>query len=284
MKKILLTGAKGFIGKHLHYKLKTIGYNVIVFEGDVSKNSDFNKYEALELNHCIHLASKSFVPDSWKNPDVFFQTNVCGIQNTVEFCKNNNLTLTYLSSYLYGNPKKLPIQEKDELNPTNPYAFTKYLAENICKFYAEHFGLNISIIRPFNIYGPGQSKVFLIPELIQKFYSAQTTINVLDMKPKRDFLFVDDLIELILLTVENTQGYIVFNAGSGYSMSVQEVIHSIAKTTKISKPIVSADNIRINEIQDTIADISKAKKILGWSPKVDFEEGIIKTLTEEGYL
>jgi nucleoside-diphosphate-sugar epimerase len=282
MKNILVTGSKGFIGKSLSQRLKELGYSVIEFTGDVKDKGSYEKLNAEKIDHCIHLAARSFVPDSWSEPDDFIQNNVYGTERVLEFCRNRSVSLTFMSSYLYGTPEKLPINEEHPLSIPNPYALSKHLAEQLCEFYTNHYGLKITILRPFNTYGPGQKDHFLIPFILGQFFSDAKEISVKDLDPKRDYVYLTDVVEAIVKTINVKEKFLILNIGSGESYSVKEVIDAISAITGTKKSINSANEKRPNEIPDTIADISKAKKFIDWNPKVGFEEGLRKII-EENY-
>ena len=137
--------------------------------------------------------------------------------------------------------------------------------------------MNITIIRPFNVYGMGQKEHFLIPSLIKQVLT-DTEIIVNDLTPKRDFIYLDDLVEALILTMKNFDIFEIYNIGSGESFSVQQIIDQIQFLAGTNKLIRCERKSRINEIPDTLADISKAKKKLNWIPTVKFSEGIKKIL------
>jgi nucleoside-diphosphate-sugar epimerase len=271
---ILVTGSKGFIGQYLVQALKELGHAVTGFEGDITESASYKKFEAQHFDHCFHLAGKSFVPESWENPEKFILNNVNGTEKVLEFCRLKKISLTFISSYLYGIPQSLPISEKHPLQPNNPYALSKQLAENLCHFYSKYYHLKISVIRPFNVYGPKQDKRFLIPTLIDQFLNANEEIYIKDLSPKRDYIYISDLISALTATLNPREQFLVLNAGSGYSLSVADVITEIKKITGSTKKVISSDEVRINEIPDTIADITEIKRRLGWEPKVTFHKGL----------
>ena len=279
MAKILITGAGGFIGRHLVKKVKTLGHETIEVTrqyGDITEKGTWEKLPSAEV--VIHLAAKSFVPDSWTDIAGFVQCNVSGTIEALNYCKLQGAHLIYLSSYLYGNPQFLPIPETAELTVNNPYALTKKMAEEMCQFYSESFGVAVTILRPFNVYGLGQSPQFLIPSLINQAIS-QPEIRVKDLDPRRDYLYVNDLIQAIIQSIDYKEKFDIFNIGSGNSYSVRELIKIIQNHAKTDLPVVSDSERRRNEIMDTVADISKAQKKLFWKPLWSLSEGIQDVLT-----
>lgn len=275
--RILVTGSSGFIGTNLLNRLKSNGYDVVTFDvedGDIA-TAEFN---FPKLDHVIHLASKTYVPASWENPLDFYRTNASGTTNILDLCRKQGCSLTYISSYVYGTPQYLPVDENHPVAPVSPYNHSKLVAEDICRFYAEQFGVPVTILRPVNIFGPGQKESFLIPFIIQQALdSSIKTVEVMDLRPKRDFLYIDDFMDLITLTI-GRKSYGVFNVGSGYSVSVQEIIETILKISRISKPYLDKKIERKNEVWDVYVSVAKAKAELGWEPKTTFAEGIEKII------
>jgi nucleoside-diphosphate-sugar epimerase len=281
--KVLVTGSNGFIGKRLVQQLREAAHEVIEFSGNILEDDSYQRLLKEDVKHCFHLAAKSFVPESWKSPADYIETNVYGTEKVLEYCRYKQASFTFISSYMYGSPKYLPIDEKHPLQPSNPYALSKYLGEELCRFYSEHFKMKVAIIRPFNIYGPGQDSRFLIPLILDQFYSDSKEVKLMDLTPKRDYIYVDDLIEALVLSIKIKEQFSVFNIGSGYSLSVAEVVNEIKRASGIEKEVWSAGEARPNEIPDTIAEISHAGLILGWKPKVSFSDGIRKII-EQNYL
>jgi nucleoside-diphosphate-sugar epimerase len=184
-----------------------------------------------------------------------------------------------VSSYLYGNPEYLPIDENHPVKACNPYSHTKLVADEICRYYRDQFSLGISILRPFNAYGPGQSGQFLIPELIRKILDPQIAfIEVMDLRPKRDFVFIDDLVEALYLSMDGPRG--IYNVGSGSSVSVEEVINTIKDLTGIRKNVLTRNVERPMEIFDLYADVSKITALLKWKVNVSFKEGLAQCIKE----
>ena len=278
MTKVLITGASGFIGKHLTRILNSQEFEVVSVDsswGDVAEQSTWNKFPLVDK--VIHLAGKSFVPASWEDPSLFIKSNVLGTIEALNYCKKNNASLVFLSSYMYGNPEFLPISETAKLEASNPYALSKKLAEEACNFYAKSHSLNITVLRPFNVYGTSQPVDFLIPSIISQIKNSDS-ILVKDLEPKRDYVYVVDLVHAIINAIRSIKGYKVYNIGSGVSYSVAELIDILQELAGTSLPIVSTMQRRKDEIMDTIASISLANEDLGWSPKTNLKDGLKELL------
>jgi nucleoside-diphosphate-sugar epimerase len=225
------------------------------------------------VDRVVHLAGRSFVPDSWVNTRAFYETNVLGAINVLEFCRKQSASITLVSSYVYGNPDVLPISEDHSLRAMNPYAHTKILAEAAARYYAEQYGISVTIVRPFNIYGPGQDERFLIPALLkQALDPAEPFITVKDLEPRRDYLHVNDLVALLVSTLRGPEG--IYNAGSGLSVSVAELIDIINSFLPSPKPARSLEIRRRQEVLDVRANIRCAGTALGWHPEVSLRQGI----------
>jgi nucleoside-diphosphate-sugar epimerase len=142
--------------------------------------------------------------------------------------------------------------------------------------------VHTTILRPFNIYGANQNDKFLIPTILkQVFDERQKEIEVLDLTPRRDYLFLDDLVTAIVMLFQKNQNGI-YNIGSGYSMTVRDIIEAILHVSGINKKYISKETSRKNEIPDVVADISKIKAATGWKPAYGFKEGVAEIIKREG--
>ena len=280
MDKVLVTGGNGFVGRALVAKLQRAGHGVVSLsseDGVVENEATFRRLAGAGFSWAFHLAGRTYVPESWKDPVGFCRVNSLGTANVLEYCRSEGVALTYVSAYLYGQPTSLPIGEDSPIKPNNPYALSKVLAEKICEFYASVHRIPVTVLRPFNVYGAGQDGRFLIPSLVSQVLYSET-IPVQDLLPKRDYVFIDDLVEALMLTIGRHSGYAVYNIGSGSSLSVRELIDVIQSVARTSKKIVSAQARRPNEIDDVVANISRAEANLNWRPKHSFEQGVRKIL------
>ena len=226
----------------------------------------------------FHLAAKTFVPASWQSPASFYEVNVMGTINVLEYCRKHSTPLTFVSSYVYGQPDYLPITESHPLRAVNPYAHSKLLAEDVCGFYTRNFQVPVTIIRPFNLYGPGQADQFLIPTLIRQALSPDhPAIVVNDTAPRRDYIYITDLIDLFLASAAKPNPGI-YNAGSGCSYSIADIVNLINELLPVAKPLESRGDLRTNEIPDVVADVARARAAFGWMPQVNFRDGISRTM------
>lgn len=246
--------------------------------GDIADPKTLAGIEAVD--HVFHLAARTFVPDSWKDNVGFMRTNVMGTANVLDYCRRVSAHLTFVSAYLYGKPERLPIAEDATPKPNNPYALSKYLAEQLCEFAARHDGLAITVVRPFNIYGPNQPDHFLIPTIVRQV-KARGDIQVKDLAPRRDYLHIDDLIRLLLATQSGEQNsYRVVNAGSGESHSVKEIIDIAQDAAGTKLTVVDEGQARYEELDDVRADISAGKREFGWTPQIPLRAGIERLIRE----
>ena len=277
MKNVAISGCDGFVGKHLSDFFKNKNFNIfpLTKQKGYDLNNEINNDDLPKLDVILHLAAKSFVPDSFTKPYTFYQNNFISTLNILELAKKNNTRTIFFSSYLYGNPKYLPIDELHSLNPSNPYAQSKLICEELCKGYSRDFNIPIIIVRPFNIYGVGQKAPFLIPEIINQAKNGKIILS--DSRPKRDFIHVNDIIEAInkLIDFEIKENeYQIFNLGSGKSYSVDEIANLIVSLVNPKIKITYLGNYRKGEILETISNNDKIFKLTGWKSKIDLKDGL----------
>lgn len=279
MPEIIVTGAAGFIGKALCQRLVTEGREVLALsraDGDVRDPDLWANLPSARV--VVHLAASSYVPDSWEAPTAFLAANVAGTQQVLDWCKRRGARMVFSSAYVYGLPASLPISESDPVRPNNPYALSKYMGEQCCEFSSRYLGVDVTALRIFNVFGHGQREEFLFPTLIKQLTSSQ--IMVKDLAPRRDYVYLSDVIEAFVRAIDMPQGFRLMNIGSGQSHSVADIIAHLQKAAGTSLPVVSEAMPRPQEISDVRADISLAKKILGWEPAFDLAAGIQDILKE----
>jgi len=275
--KVLITGSSGFIGSYLIKRLEELKFDLIFI--DIANGIDICNWEQVKnitkVDIIIHLANLSFVPASYQQPKKFYEINYIGTLNMLELCRINGARMIYFSSYMYGNPQYQPIDENHPVQAYNPYSQTKVICESLCEGYNRDFEVPVTIFRPFNIYGKGQNSDFLIPSIIAQAKTGKIVIK--DERPKRDYIHVTDVVEAIVCALKsklNTSNTQMYNLGTGISYSVREIVDSVRSLYNNKIEYNCSNEIRQNEVLDTIADISKIKKDLKWMPKVTLSEGL----------
>jgi UDP-glucose 4-epimerase len=286
-KRVLVTGSSGFIGKYLVDELKRQDADVLTLAEHDGRRIDIRDQQRVKgitneirnIDIVYHLAAITSVPFSFENPGETYEVNVLGTLNILELCRLCNAeSIVFASSYVYGQPQYMPIDEEHPLQPTNPYARSKILGEELCRAYNTDFGLKCIILRPFNIYGVGQNKNFLIPSIIAQLRYGK--IELKDSDPKRDFIYISDIIDAYIKAGEFKGDFEVFNIGYGKSYSVKEITEKIVQLYGKDVKINYKNERRKNEIMDTVADIRKAKEKLGWEPSVDIDAGLKSMLAQ----
>jgi len=274
VKSILVTGATGFLGRHVVRDLLRRGFKVEAksrADGDVCDAETWKKFPATDC--VIHLAGSTFVPDSWDDPSKFLQNNTLGTSLALDFCRNHKAKFVFFSTYMYSREAVMPVSEDSKLRPSNPYSLSKFFGENLCKFYSEHFGVKAVIFRPFNVYGLGQSEKFLIPSIIWQARLSDV-IEVQDTKPSRDYVYVEDLLAALNCAITTDIEFEVVNIGTGRSYSVLELIETLGIVSNRKYQIRSAMIERQSEIMHTQADNSRAREILNWEPQWSLKSGL----------
>ena len=220
MKSVLVTGADGFLGHHILRDLTGHGFDVLPkrrTDGDVTRSTTWDKFPASDF--LVHLAGLTFVPASWENPTEFVQSNSVSTSHALDFCRKNKTKMIFLSTYLYSSKLSTPIKETGEINPANPYALSKFLGEQLCSFYAKQFGVEVIILRPFNVFGSGQNLRFLIPSIISQATKSDE-ISVLDIRPARDYVFIEDLLDAVHKSITSDLHFGIINVGTGVASTV----------------------------------------------------------------
>ena len=271
---VIVTGASGFIGRAAVVRLKSLGYKVVEFNHSDGDIADTTLFSALpKASHVIHLAGRHFVPDSWSEPLEFLRVNLLGTQNIIDHCLKHGSKLIFSSAYIYGVPDYNPIAEDHPVTSNNPDALSKYFGEQLIKFFCDYKGLNATALRLFNVYGDGQNIDYLIPSILSQV-AAGHDIKVNNLLPSRDYVYVEDVVTSIILAMESSHKYKVFNIGSGTSYSVEELIDIIKKVTESDAKVISREQYRENEVMDVVADTRRAQEILHWTPKYTLEQGL----------
>jgi UDP-glucose 4-epimerase len=288
-----VTGGTGFLGSHLLPRLRQRGEVTVLTrpgtrvatpgvraeEGDVLRPATLAG--AAHADVLLHMAAMAFVPDSIKDPAAVFDANARGTLNVLEAARKARDLRAFLlmsTGQVYGKPERVPIHEDDPLRPASPYAASKVAAEALTLAYATTYGLPVVIVRPFNVYGPGQSLDFLVPSLVRQLKQGQRPV-VGDTSPVRDFTFVDDFVELLLLcTEEKAARGQVFNGGSGHGTRVADVVAKLMRLAGVEgEPTVDRSRFRPGEVPAIVASAERAQKLLGWAARTPLDDGLRRT-------
>ena len=279
---IAVAGSDGFVGRNVSKQINDAGHEVIPI--DLTQGIDLCDAKVVEqipqVDVFIHLANLVYVPASYEDPSKFYRVNFLTTLNALEVCRKWNARLVYISSYIYGPPQYLPVDENHPVCPFNPYAQTKVICEKMCEGYHRDFDVRVSIVRPFNIYGAGLKGKLLIPEIIGQLKEGKAQIQLKAASPRRDYINVVDVASAIVTCAMSNEPFGVYNACSGESVSVREITEIINRNliTKVEFSFSSSD--RPNEVDESRGSCEKLKA-LGWNPSIGFEEGIQQILKSE---
>jgi len=291
--KYAVTGGAGFIGSHLVKKLVERGNEVIVIDNlntgkkqnieKISKKIDFFEVDIRDFNAIedilknvdgvFHEAALASVQDSFRIPDEFFDVNVNGTENIFKIAKKLGIKVVYASSSsVYGNPVSIPIKENDDKNPFNPYAKTKLEDDKLAEKYAKN-GLKVIGLRYFNVFGPRQSKEYagVIKLFLERIQQSLPPLINGDGLQVRDFVYVDDVVNANILSMESNIDSGFFNIGTNSVISVLDLANIIIKFSGLKlKPIHQSDVP--GDVKATQADITKAKMMLKWKPTTSLKD------------
>jgi len=308
-KRILITGSDGFIGSHLverflnedcqirafvyYNSFNTWGWldnlpkndlkKIDVVSGDI-RDADFVRSTVKDIDIICHLAALISIPYSYVAPESFVETNVNGTLNIIQAAKdyNVNKVLITSTSETYGSALYTPIDEKHPYQPQSPYSATKIAADHIAMSFYYSFNLPITIIRPFNTYGPRQSNRAIIPTIITQILNKNKELKLGNLTPTRDLTYVEDTCEayLKICKKDNLDGEVI-NIGSSNEISIKTLVEKIKKLMN-SDIKVSTDNQRVrpskSEVDRLYANIDKAKELIGWEPTISLENGLKRTI------
>jgi nucleoside-diphosphate-sugar epimerase len=277
--RIAISGGDGFIGSYLIERFKKQNVTFIKLSRsngiDLANNESIEKIPPFDL--MIHLAAHSFVPNSYINPLQFYNNNINSTLNALELCRKFGAGIVFMSSYVYGQPQYLPIDETHPISSLNPYAESKIVCERLIQAYHRDFGVPGVIFRPFNIYGKGQNPSFLIPFIIEQAKTGNVVLK--DSRPRRDFIHVEDIVNAIeIVAKQELRDVNIYNLGSGQSHSIFDILDAIKAASDRQIMVNFTEERRPNEVLDTISSIERAKMDLNWSPGISLAQGIASML------
>lgn len=308
-KKVVVTGADGFIGSHLTEALVRAGYDVKAMtlynsfnsdgwldscDSDVKGHFETQSGDVRDLSTCMaavkgadqvfHLAALIAIPYSYAAPRSYVETNVIGTLNMLEAARSQGARMLHTStSEVYGTAQYVPIPESHPLEAQSPYAASKTGADQMALSFHRSFGTDVFVCRPFNTYGPRQSARAVIPTIISQAIANKGVIQLGALSPTRDFNFVKDTAAGMIAAMNKAPAGSTINLGSDFEISIGDLAKTICEVVGVD-PQVSIDPTRVrpaaSEVERLWADNSRAKELLGWTPKYGGIEGFKNGLRE----
>jgi len=311
MKRILVTGADGFIGSHLTEELVRKGYEVRafvfynsfnswgwldqapieirtaldVFAGDI-RDPHGTKQAMSGCDAVLHLAALIGIPYSYHSPDTYVDTNIKGTLNVLQAARDLGIrrVIHTSTSEVYGTARFVPIDEEHPLLGQSPYSATKIGADQMALSFFLSFGTPVTILRPFNTYGPRQSARAVIPTIITQIANGERRLKLGSTRPTRDFNYVMDTVAGFIAALEarKCEGEVI-NLGSNFEISIGETASLIAELMGVQiEMVVEQDRVRpsSSEVERLWADNAKAKTLLGWTPPHAGKEGMRRGLAK----
>lgn len=310
MKKILVTGSDGFIGSHLTEELVKAGYqvkafvyynsfntwgwldtlpsdvmkNVEIFQGDV-RDPNGVKEAMKETAAVFHLAALIAIPFSYHSPDTYVDTNIKGTLNILQAAREQDLerVLVTSTSEVYGTAQYVPMDEKHPFQGQSPYSATKIGADRLAESFYRSFQLPVSIVRPFNTFGPRQSARAVIPTIITQLLAGKEKIHLGSLTPTRDFNYVKDTVNgfIKIYESERTIGEEI-NIATQHEISIGELAEELIRQINPNAKIV-CDEERLrpekSEVNRLLGSNKKIKELTDWKPIYSFEEGLSETIS-----
>ena len=310
-KRVLVTGADGFMGSHLTERLIQSGAKVLVYVRGTS-NSGTVQYKLKNIFHIkekiakiitgniairdsidfikkakpdiiFHLAADAYVPNSFDHPMEVMETNLIGTLNVLHASmeiENIERIVCTSSSEVYGNPVYVPMDERHPLNPAHPYGASKVAADRYAFAYYNTYNLPISIIRPFNTYGPRHT-YDVIPKFIRLALRNEPITIYGAGTQTRDFTYVNDMIDAFIIMGSDKKAIgETVNFGTSIDVSMNDIAKKIVKISESSSKIVHMEK-RTSEVKRLCCDYGKAKKLFGWAPKILINEGLKRNIEWE---
>ena len=275
--KVLVTGGRGFIGSHLVSALEKAGKDVAVMDIKDGKGFDIRKYENVDrlINGCdavFHLAAISNIFSVQKNPIHSSDVNVGGTLNVIEAAKKHKAKIIFISSAaVYGDQSVMPLKETVSPNPINLYGLQKYFGELYCKMAYSISGVKSVCLRYFNVYGPGHTNDNVIFSFLKNKYSGKPFLINGSGDQSRSFVYVDDVVDATIKAAESgIEKSDVINVGTDKEYTILEVAKILNGKIKKREGVEG-------DIRRSLSDITKAKKMLNWAPKISLEEGLVIT-------
>ncbi len=307
MRKVLITGAAGFIGSHLTEALLERGdfvvgidnfndyYNPAIKRANLSGAMGSDRFRLHEIDICnedavrrvfeqeradvvTHLAARAGVRPSLQDPNLYHRVNVIGSQHILDACRATppSHLVFASSSSVYGGSVDVPFTEDNPVSrPISPYAATKRMNELMGHVYSHVYGLKVTMLRFFTVYGPRQRPDMAIHRFARLIYEGRPVPMFGDGSTERDYTYIDDIIDGLLRTVDIPFDFEIFNLGESQTTKLRELIEIIAKNLGLTLTI-DKQPMQPGDVPITYADITKAREMLGYDPKTTVKEGVAR--------
>lgn len=304
--RVLVTGCAGFIGSHLTEELLNRGYEVIgidcftdyyprwIKEKNLSKASKNDKFTFIEgdllrldlstllndVDYIFHEAAQAGIRKSWGDEfKIYVDNNILATQKLLEVCKEKDIKKFVFasSSSVYGNINRLPMREDDRPRPISPYGASKLACEALCYLYWQNYGVPAVSLRYFTVYGERQRPDMAFHKFIKAILNDEEIVIFGDGAQTRDFTYIGDIVEATVLAAECDAEGEVFNIGGGSRVRLKNALEIIEEVLDKDARVIYKESQK-GDMKDTYADISKARKILGYKPKIKLKEGLEKEI------
>lgn len=307
-KRVLVTGADGFIGSHLVERLLDEAASVTAFcvynsngsygwldelgdervdsvklqLGDIRDARSVRRAVA-DVDVVFHLAALVAIPYSYQAPESFVDTNITGTLNVLEAVRDAGgvRMVNTSTSEVYGTPEAVPIRETHPLCGQSPYAASKIAADQLCEAYARSFDVDVVTLRPFNTYGPRQSARAVIPTILSQLLAGSDEVRLGSLTPRRDLTFVKDTVDgFVRMSTSDVGRGSLIQLGTGRSVSIGELFELCCQVTGVDAQVVAdAERVRppASEVQVLLSDPARALETIGWQPTRTLEEGLVET-------
>ncbi|MBW7865543.1 MAG: NAD-dependent epimerase/dehydratase family protein [Candidatus Hydrogenedens sp.] len=307
MKRVLITGAAGFIGSHLTDTLLARGDEVVgldefndyydpaikrdnlagalthpkftLVEADIRDEPVLRgAFEKHRPEVVVHLAARAGVRPSLQDPNLYHRVNVIGGQHILDACRDfrpSHLVFASSSS-VYGGSVETPFSETNPvMRPISPYAATKRMNELQGHVYSHVYGLNVTMLRFFTVYGPRQRPDMAIHMFTKKVLRGESLPMFGDGSTRRDYTYIDDIIDGVVRCVDRPFRYEIFNLGESHTTSLAELIELVGKHAGVA-PVIDRQPLQPGDVEITYADVSHARELLGYNPRFSMDEGIAR--------
>ncbi len=306
MSRIVVTGGAGFIGSHLCEALLARGHEVVALdnlddfydpavkranlaqalsserftfvEGDIRDREAVERVLSGNVEAVVHLAARAGVRPSIADPVLYEQVNVHGTTVLLEACRRRGVRRFVFgsSSSVYGNNRKVPFSESDPVDhPISPYAATKRAGELLCHTYHHLFGMDVTCVRLFTVYGPRQRPDLAIHKFARLMEAGRPVPVFGDGSMRRDFTYIDDIVDGLCRALERCAGYHLYNLGESQPVSVMELVAGLEKALG-RKAVIEHHPQPPGDVDQTYADVTLARRELGYEPKTDLADGLAR--------